>query len=273
VSRSADDRIVRPLVAFLVSLVLALSLAGCSGSDTVALESVANAADRTQSSGSSRLAMELSMGMDGKRFDVRATGAFDYKRSRGWMEMDLGGLAVLTSGPALPRLRMLFEGDTIWMRVPPALTPRTNGRPWARMTAGTSALGTGMQQPDPAQMLDSLRGLSDSLSKVGRARVRGVETTHYRASVDLEKALSAAPAREREHAKAVLQLFGGLEQVPVELYIDDANRVRRMELKYEFELLDHEVDAEIRMELFDFGARVAFARPPASQVAELSLTH
>jgi hypothetical protein len=84
--------------------------------------------------------------------------------------------------------------------------------------------------------------------------------------------MAAAPAREREEAQAMLQLFGGLREVPVDLYIDDADRVRRMELKYEFDVMGQKMEAEIKLELFDFGAPVAFKRPPAHQVGDLAST-
>jgi hypothetical protein len=128
----------------------------------------------------------------------------------------------------------------------------------------------GVQNPDPSQMLDSLRGLTDSLERLGGSNVRGVDTTHYRAHLNLRKAAAQAPAAERRNLEAMLQLVGGLDEVPIDLYIDDADRVRRMELKYEFDVMGQKMEAELKLELFDFGAPVAFKRPPAHQVAELS---
>lgn len=262
----------RSSLALAASLVAALALAGCSGGEKVALESVAHAADRTQSAGSSRMRMEIAIGVGGERMKIVADGAFDYKRARGWMEMDLGPLGALTDGAPMPRMTMLIEGGTIWMRVPPGMSNQTGGKPWARMSAGGNGLGIGVQNPDPSQMLDSLRGLTDSLEKRGRTTVRGAETTHYRAHLDMQKAMAAAPAREREEAQAMLQLFGGLREIPADLYIDDADRVRRMELKYEFDVMGQKMEAEIKLELFDFGAPVAFKRPPAHQVADVAST-
>jgi hypothetical protein len=257
----------RSSIALATSLLAALALSGCSGGEAVSLESVAYAADRTQSSGSSRVAMELSMEMGGERMRVTADGAFDYQRGRGWMELDLGPLGSLTDGTPASRMTMLFEGDTVWMRVPPGY-PGSGGKPWVRTSLANK--GMGVQNPDPSQLLDSLRSLSDSVKKLGSSDVRGVETTHYRAALDLQKAMGAAPAKEREDAKALAHLFGGLETVPVDLHIDELNRIRRLEMKYEFKLFEEKFDAEINMDLFDFGVPVKFKRPPASQVADVS---
>jgi hypothetical protein len=261
----------RASIALLASLLAAVTLAGCSGGDTVSLESVAQAASRTESAGSSRMALVMSMEADGKRFEVFAEGAFDYKRARGWMDMDLGALGALGAGPDLGGpVRMLVEGNTVWMRVPPSMLPQTGGKPWARMSAGSSTLGAGTQQPDPSSMLDSLRGVTDSLEKKGRVSVRGVPTTHYHAKLDMAKAFGEVPAAEREQAEAMLKLFGGSVDVPVDVYIDDADRIRRMELKYEFNLFDQRMAIELKMELFDFGTRVVFTRPSETQIADVS---
>lgn len=261
----------RPFTVVLASLVAALTLAACSGGDTVSLESVAHAASRTESAGSSRMAMVMSMDMGDERFEVVAEGAFDYKRSRGWLDMDFGGAGALSGGQALGGpVRMLIDGTTIWMRVPPAMRSETGGKAWTRMNANASTLGTGMQQPDPSSMLDSLRGVTDSLEKAGRVSVRGVPTTHYSAKLDMAKALRDSPPSERKQAEAMLKLFGGSVDVPIDVYIDDADRIRRMNMEYELKLFDQEMTIELKLELFDFGTRVAFTRPSVSAVAELS---
>jgi hypothetical protein len=118
--------------------------------------------------------------------------------------------------------------------------------------------------------LDSLRGVTDSLEKRGRVFVRGVATTHYHAKLDMNKAMSEVPAAEREQAEAMLKLLGGSVDIPVDAYIDDAERIRRMEMAYQFNVVGQKMSVALKMELFDFGTRVAFKRPPASQVAELS---
>jgi hypothetical protein len=262
----------RSVLGILACSLAAVALAGCGGAETVSLESVAQAASRTESAGSSRMALVMSMEANGQQFEVVAEGAFDYKRSRGWMDMDLGDLAAMGGGaPALGGpVRMLIEGNTVWMRVPPSMRSQTGGKPWARMSGGSAALGAGMQQPDPSSMLDSLRGVSDSLEKRGRVSVRGVATTHYHAKLDMAKAFGEVPAAEREQAEAMLKLFGGSVDVPVDVYIDDADRIRRMELAYEFDLMGQKMAIEMKMELFDFGSRVAFERPPAHQVTEMA---
>jgi hypothetical protein len=263
---------VRSFLALAAALLASLTLAACSGGDAVALDPVAHAADRTSAAGSSRMLMEVSLGLRGERFYLTAEGAMDYTRRRGWLLMDFSQLAALNpDAPNLPRMKMLFEDTTIWMRVPPALTGSTSRKPWAQMSLGSSADAFGgMQQPDPAQMLDALRGIFGSVKEVGKTRVHGVETTHYSADVSLDKALAQTPRPQREAAKGALKMFGGMAELPVDVYIDDVGRVRRMEMEYELQSAGMAFESEVKLELFDFGTPVTFERPPASQVVELS---
>jgi hypothetical protein len=267
----ADDPSVRSFLALAAALLASLTLAACSGGDSVSLESVADAATRTESAGSSRMALVMSMDVQGKRFDVLAEGAFDYKRSRGWMDMDLSSVGAAGGAPGFDEpVRMLVDGTQFWMRVPPAMRGETGGKPWAKVSGGVTSLGAGMQSPDPSSMLDQLRGVTDELENRGRVKVRGVSTTHYHAKLDLSKAMAGVPESEREQMEAMLKLVGGSMDAPVDVYIDDDERIRRMDMSYEFDMFDQKMSIELKMELFDFGTRVAFERPPASQVAELS---
>jgi hypothetical protein len=68
----------------------------------------------------------------------------------------------------------------------------------------------------------------------------------------------------------MLQVFGGFDSLPTDLYIDDAGRVRRMEVEYEFDVVGEKMSTELKLDLYDFGTRVQFKRPPADQVADLS---
>jgi hypothetical protein len=262
---------VRSFLALAAALLASLTLAACSSGDNVSLESVANAANRTKSAGSSRMALVMSMDVQGKRFDVLAEGAFDYKRGRGWMDMDLSSMTALGGAPGFDEpVRMLVDGTQFWMRVPAAMRPETGGKPWAKVSGGVTSLGAGMQNPDPSSMLDQLRGVTDELENRGRVKVRGVSTTHYHAKLDMSKAIADVPEAEREQMEAMLELVGGAMDAPVDVYIDDDDRIRRMEMSYEFDMLDQKMSIALKMELFDFGTQVAFNRPPANQVAELA---
>jgi hypothetical protein len=187
------------------------------------------------------------------------------------MDMDLSSMTAMGGAPGFGEpVRMLVDGTQFWMRVPPAMRAETGGKPWAKVSGGVTSLGAGMQSPDPSSMLNQLRGVTNELEKRGRVKVRGVSTTHYHAKLDMSKAMAEVPQAEREQMEAMLKLVGGSMGAPVDVYMDDDDRIRRMDMSYEFDMFGQKMSIALKMELFDFGTRVAFKRPAAAEVAELS---
>jgi hypothetical protein len=129
---------------------------------------------------------------------------------------------------------------------------------------------------DPSQMIDFLHGAAD-VEEVGRATVHGYETTHYRTVVDLRDAAAAAPPEIRDRvASSVDRLIelSGESSYPMDVWVDDANLVRRM--KY---VMDYtEVDPSLGMppmkmtdttDFMEYGIRARIKPPRPSQVTDL----
>ncbi len=92
--------------------------------------------------------------------------------------------------------------------------------------------------------LEYLRSVADEVTEVGAETVRGVDTTHYRATVRLAE-LGASPTRDR---------------YPVEVWVDENGRTRR----YRAQTLGTE---EILVwEFFDFGVEVDLSPPPPDKI-------
>ena len=92
--------------------------------------------------------------------------------------------------------------------------------------------------------LEYLRSVAD-VSEVGSETVRGVDTTHYRATAHLTK-LGAPPEYDR---------------YPVEVWVDEDGRTRRYS--------HHPVGSDgltYVWEFFDFGLEVELAPPPADRI-------
>ncbi len=66
------------------------------------------------------------------------------------------------------------------------------------------------------------------MEKVGTETVRGVETTHYRATVDPRKALDQAPAALRDKISKSLEMFDG--PIPVDVWIDGDGQARKISM-------------------------------------------
>lgn len=271
------------LAALLGCLVAAVVLAGCGGStrDSVSLDSVAHAATRTAEAGSSRFELRMTMDTGGQSVAMSASGAFDYDGQRGRMTMqmpELGG-----------SFEVLFDGTVLFMRMPEAqATQLPGGKRWLKVDlqrlgglagADVGALMQMQRQQNPAQLLDYLKSVEGSAQQLGREEVRGVATTHYRATMDLRKALDlqleALPEEQRaalraqlEHALATVAQQGG---IPIDVWVDDDGVARRMAMKLAMAAgAGAAATMEMSMDLFDFGVDVDVDHPRAGEVLDFA---
>jgi hypothetical protein len=113
------------------------------------------------------------------------------------------------------------------------------------------------------------------VTRVGTERVHGVQTTHYRATVDYEryasKVQSAKRAAARASVAAIERLTGSDSQV-VDVWVDAQHRVRREELTVHECLpgVSGTTQTHLKMEFFDFAVQAIPSPPPSSEVANLT---
>lgn len=219
-------------------------------------------------------------GLGGADLTVTAEGAFDAKARRGHVSTSLDGL----SGPAdgFGDSEVVYDGDTVYLRSH-LLEMFGDGKPWLKITS--DQLGEvagkldGSVQGDPGAMLDLLEG-AGTVEEVGSEAVRGVDTTHYRATVDLTKALDQLDSSRRQKLRDALAKMGAaqtLEAVPVEVWIDGDGYVRRLTTTLDVGALakgeaGRGAAVTQTAEFYAFDEPVEITVPKASEVSELDLS-
>jgi hypothetical protein len=287
VADRADDRCVKALrpsllLAALVSLAL---LAGCGGAQEP-LDALALAAERTVEAGSARFEMEIEVAAEGQTLAATAAGAVDNAAGRLAMSIDLSSLAQAFGAPAGASagdlsMDMILEGTVAYMRFPLLTRLVANGKPWLKLDLvelakrGDVDLGQlqSLSDNDPRRTLDYLRAVAGEIRTVGRETVRGVATTHYRAAVNLREYPGLVPDGQREAVQQAVDRIveqTGIGAVPVEVWVDDEQRVRRMAIELATGAGTVPVASKVTMELFDYGVPVTVAVPPESEVADLA---
>jgi hypothetical protein len=205
-------------------------------------------------------------------------GAFDEAAGAMTMTVDMGAMlrqVAEATGEQLPPglddpMQVVIVGDVFYLSMPQL--DQSDGR-WITGSldelTGTD-LGMGSTS-DPAAMLDSLGGVSDDVQEVGREQVRGVETTRYRASVDVMRALEELPPADRDRLAAQIGMFGDVP-IPVEVWIDDDGLVRRFDMVYD-DLLTaaagESVSASMSMEFYAYGEPVEISPPPPGETVPI----
>lgn len=271
------------LVALSALVLGAPAVAGCGKASQDPVEVVRAAATKTTAEASSRLAFTVGLSGGPVAGTVRGGGVFDYAAKRGRITMDLGGI---TGSPVGGSIDSVVDGPTIYARFPDELASRLpGGKRWVKfdIEAAGKTMGldlsqlTQAQQADPTQALDYLRGASDSVETVAADELRGVEATHYRVTLDLEKAGQAlAPGQRAAFDKAIARL--GTSSLPADVWIDGDGRLRKMSWSQDLSKLGLPAGTpggrpsgtmRFEMELFDFGVEADVVLPPASETVDL----
>jgi hypothetical protein len=268
---------------FLISL-LALALAAACGGDEVSPGSaVADAATKTQQAGSSRMAFTAVMSGGGlpQTFEIQGEGEFDFETRKGRVTYDFGEVFGRVGG----ELEVVLDGLVLYMKWPTDGT-LPEGKSWYRIDLAEVGKYAGidvaqlsqLSQGDPSQMLLYLRGASSGVEQVGTEELRGAETTHYRAQVDLRKAveqsLEDTPAETRDSVRKVVdQLIEqlGTREIPVDAWIDGEGRARKVVTTFDAAVRGRtaKLHTVVTMELFDFGIDVTADPPPPDETVDL----
>ena len=265
----------RRLTKITAFLIIAL-LAACGPQPRSGEELVVSSASATQDAGSANMAMVMRMSGGAQEMTINADGAFDFESGRGAMTMDMGDLGAQMG---MDTIEMRTDGTTIYMKLPAQMNPPT---PWVKMDLDTMTGVPGMGQlqqfnnNDPRATMELLRGVAD-VEDVGSEEIRGAQATHYKGTVDLEKAVAEAP---EETKKAIRQQFKllGVTEVPIDVWIDDEGLLRRQEMTMDLSKMDTQgapagqvpTSMFMRMELFDFGTEVDVEPPPPGQVTDMA---
>lgn len=207
---------------------------------------------------------------------VTGEGAMDFSNRRATLTLHVGGQSI----------DAVVSGTAIYEHVP-QLVDKIAGKQWLKVdfdalgqAAGIQGLGNlaQSQSNDPTAGLQYLRGASGTINKLGKEKVRGVDTTHYRATLDINKAAAAAPASVRATIRQISTTFG-VTTVPVEAWIDGDGRARRIQETIDYSgatktkpnLPANSLPKRVQttLEYYDFGAAVAATVPQPEQVVDL----
>jgi hypothetical protein len=223
----------------------------------------------TQAEEATGFTMTMTMDVDGQTLDAFAEGAMTLDEGD-----PLGSITITMTTPAGDQVTMeerIVDGD-IYVDMSDlasigADVPGLAEQPWVRMSIKDAIGGVDPTAgTDPSSQLDVLEGIDDA-QRVGREDVDGVPTTHYEGTVDLEKTKAQLPRAQRE---LIDQAYGDDTEIPVGVWIDDENRVRRMSMEFDTEIQGREASVEMEMEMSDFGGTVDVQAPPEDQVLDFS---
>jgi hypothetical protein len=178
---------------------------------------------------------------------ISGTGVSDIANKATAFSMDMGSFMksiAKQSGKPLPPqfedpaalvLQTVSVGGKVWMSFPLlALATKTvTTKPWVLLDAAKLGLDAGdlaaSQGIDPTQGLDMMAGLAAGAKPAGGEILDGVSTTKFTAVLTAEALTKNLPAAQ---AADVKKLMGASPSLPASVWIDEQNRVRRLDVTF-----------------------------------------
>jgi len=288
----------RALLAALVAL-LAVAAAGCGGSavGVPELTSFGTVAQKSSAADSAKFDMKIELTMPGtdKALSLGVDGGFDTPAQRSHVTADLSSLAELfksfgssfggtvkgdLGSPEDWKLEAIQDGDTVYVRFPLMAKDLPGGKTWIKGDAKDLARANGGQMSqlgsfagtDARDVFGLLKAVSGSIESVGSEEIRGVETSHYRATIDFAKLEQLVPKEQRQSLGGLDQSAkqAGLTELPLDVWIDADQRVRKLSIDLDAKQpgADASVKASLVVELYDYGTPLDVELPPADQVVD-----
>ena len=264
-------------VAVLACVVLFAAM-GCASST---LDPVAAAAETTMNVPSARFRLVQTVSVPDRNQTVRitGTGAYAPRLKTGQMHFTFETSGSSDGGPRTGSGDIIFDDTIFYLRMSAFAGKLPPGKRWVKVDLEKAAEAQGLGplpqagSENPNETLRYLRAAGD-VKKIGAEEVDGVATTHYHALVHLDRVPDTAPEEDRGRVRAAIErltAMTGTKTIPIDVWIDEKRRVRREQFSLTMHLRTptgerETVKMNARIDLFDFGARVAIRPPAADEV-------
>lgn len=224
---------------------------------------VRTAYDKTAEAETARTTLKMKLSAEGQTITSDGEGALDLAE----------GDSVMTVTAEGKRVEQRVVDQVLYQKVPGQKAP--GGKPWMKIDLKKAAARQGLnnqQIGDPAQSAAYAKAITDKdVTKVGNEKIDGVNTTHYRVSVDVAKLPGGAQMREQVGPT-----------LPMQVWLDDEGRLRRQQVdltvkapasagaKPDNSASPQQLRMSTVMDFSDFGTEVDAEAPPAQQVADMT---
>jgi hypothetical protein len=277
----------RRIRVLLVIALVAVFTAACGGSKATPLETVRAASTETAAAKTAAFVMKIEGGQ-GQLSNMSSSGAFDFDAHLAKMSLDSSKLG-LPGGDKIAAVMDFRDGVVEFLKFP-GLADELDGKHWVKIDVGAAVASVcpgfdfasllKVQSGDPTSSLQQLAA-ADKVDVVGKEKVRGEDTTHYKVTVDVTKAAEKAPEAARETMRKLASFYVD-PVLHTDLWLDGDGRARRVvqvidpsNLKLP-DCLNVSQAANpfkglttMTYEMYDFGKDVDVTVPVANDVADL----
>jgi hypothetical protein len=172
-----------------------------------------------------------------------------------------------------------YSGKTYWVSVTgiPGASTLTS-KPWLKYNIGSTLnqLGVGglpSGGSNPTQFLTYLKAAGADTQQLGSQTIRGVATTHYAVTVNLNNYAQRVPTAERAAARRSIQRLIstiGSNTLHMQIWVDDHDFARRLYLSFPECVAQQHLRLGMTMDLFDFGTTATVSLPSDAQSYDIT---
>jgi hypothetical protein len=284
-----SERFTHPRIWLIGGLVALLLLAGGAflvlgdGDDggLPGLTPLAQAAERTAEYPGARMTIEGGLEIPGSGAALMMAGQGEYNGKTGLSRITIGTDLPPEAAAQVPGGRFEIEqvsetrpGTAVMYMRSPAFGQLPGGAEWMKLDL-SEEVGGQMQSLDPRDQLEMLRS-SEDFEELGTERIRGVPTTHYKATVDqgdeVERLRDEGEDTAADALETVIDANDGVDTVGVEAWVARDKTIRRLEMEIPFSLGASPAGTSMLMtlELYDFGIEPHIELPSESDVFDAS---
>ena len=240
--------------------------------------SLTKSAQLTERQHTARVEMTMQLPMAGlANKPLLATGLYDFDRKLTTVDMDitdaLGSKMPSTGNPDAGKATMTIQGLVAYMKIGLFdMAPGLKGK-WIKMDIGSMAGASGVDIAkatqlggnDPSAVLEQMKASSDKVESIGKEVVQGLTTTHYQATIDIEKFYRDRNAvLDETKFAALLKLYTG--PLTVDAWVDAKGLLRRIHETIPMKA----APLDLIMEFSDFGTPVSISLPADADVVDQS---
>lgn len=269
----------RPSLAAVVIVVAALAFTGCSGGGASAVEVVRATPAKTATIDIARVSFTIKGDTGPLAKGLTTTGVFNFEKGVTKLQLDPSSLGI----PGVGKIEAISTGDVLYMKLPQVQQQIPGVKEWIKLDLAAAAKQAGVDysgltssnQSDPSQALQLLNGANEDMRKVGSETLHGTKTSHYRGTVELKRAIAAAPKAVRSGLETLVDKLE-LKNLPVDVWVDDGGRMRRQRYTIDTtKLLPAGASSgggptTFTYELYDFGVNADVAVPKPDQVTDMA---
>ncbi|MEU1291965.1 hypothetical protein ABZ439_05935 [Streptomyces sp. NPDC005840] len=220
---------------------------------------------KTTGAGSARVKISTAVALGGKSETITGAGVMDFA----------DGTSQLTMGQSGKNLEQRVVDKTLYQKPPEGTGGLPGGKTWLKIDlkklAESGATGSD-RASDPADTFAYSKSLSTKdAKKIGEENVGGVDTTHYRVLLDIDKLAKG----DEQKAEKLRETLG--ESVPVDLWVDGKGLTRRQQIETTVKAPQSgsssdkaETKVKVVMDFSDFGTDVNVEAPPAADTADMT---